>query len=354
MKIISIFFCLLILISSVNVAVSSEPEPVDEPIIIYCFEGDEPLPTVFAVYTVEDLRAVDYQPSNIEYIELMNDLEIMDSSWWKPIGKANKPFTREFNGNNHTITFKGDMELVPSVGSENSGCGLFGYVYNGQINDLNVIFQGNLTSFENNTGVLVGILDGNHAYDSPAIVNCHVSNDGYSVSLHSISQYSVSGKNNVGGLVGYVINGTIENSSSDCLVTASGNNAGGLVGLVSRGTLINSSASGSVRAVENVGGFIGYISNQTTISNSFADSSVKSAGKFGNFIGNWDENYKPDVVNSFYKEKEVDLESVPPNVPSPSICYDRKPLQYLVVGIGIILLIAVVGIFYFKKKKVKD
>jgi len=331
MKFITVFFCLLILISSVNMAVSlSLPFPP------------------FEVYTVEDLKAVDdLSPlSLISHIELMNDLEITDEVW-KPIGQVNRPFKRIFNGNNHTITFKEDMEFIPSVDSENAGCGLFGYAHNGRIYDLNVIFQGNLTSRENNTGSLVGILDGNHSYSLlPAIVNCHISNDGY----------SISGKNNVGGLVGCVINSTIENSSAECSVVSSGNSAGGLVGFVFNGTIANSSASGSVQAVENAGGLIGYISNQTivsnssartTISNSFADSSVKPAGKFGNFIGGWDENYKPEVVNCFYRETEVDLESVSPLLLA---YYNGKPLLILAVGIGIIFLIAA-GILYFKKRK---
>ena len=332
MKIITVFFCLLILISSVNVAVSWQvPAP----------------PSEFEVYTIEDLRAVDYQPSNIISIELMNDIEITDNSW-KPIGSANKPFTGEFNGNNHTITFTKDTEFIPAVGSENSGCGLFGYIYDGQIRDLNIVLQGNLTSFENNTGVLAGIVNLNYSAilvssspPSATIINCSVSGVGY----------SVSGKNNVGGLVGNIIRSSIENSSSDCSVMTSGNNAGGLVGFVSHGVILNSSASGSVQAVENAGGLIGYISNQTTVSNSSAEGSVKPAGFFGNFIGNWDENYKPTVVNCKYQEAEVDLEPIP--IPlDPILCYSGNSLLfYLAAGIGIILLIAVAAIFYFKKKK---
>jgi The GLUG motif. len=329
MKIITVFFCLLILISSVNVAVSlSLPAPF------------------FEVYTVEDLKSVEYHQHYVSYVVLMNDLEITDEVW-KPIGQANRPFNLTFYGNNHTITFTKDTEFMPSVGSENSGCGLFGYIYDGQIRDLNVVLQGNLTSLENNTGALVGIINLNYSAvlvssspPSATILNCSVSSNGY----------SVSGENNVGGMVGNIIRGSIKKSSSDCSVTASGNNAGGLVGFTSHGTILDSSASGSVKAAENAGGLIGYISNQTTVSNSSVEGSVEPVGFFGNFIGNWDENYKPTVVNCKYQEAEVDLESVP--IPlDPILCYSGNSLLfYLAAGIGIILLIVIAATFYFKKR----
>ena len=303
-------------------------------------------PSEFEVYTAEDLKAVDYQPSNIVSIVLMNDITITDEVW-KPIGSS-KPFTGEFKGNNHTITFTKDTEFIQAFGSENTGCGLFGYVYNGQIRDLNVVFLGNLKSSENNTGALVGILNGNNSSiaPSPSIVNCNVvSSNGYSVSLQSVSQFSLSGANNVGGLVGHVINGSIENSSSECSVTASGNNAGGLVGFISHGTILNSSASGSVKAAENAGGLIGYISNETTISNSSADGSVKPAGAFGDFIGNWDDNYKPTIMNCFYRGTEVDLAPV-----SEVEIYYKNYTFFIFLAAGILLLIAVAVIFYLKKR----
>ena len=345
MKIITVFFCLLILMSSINAAVAVEFTPTPTGSVIICEGLLPPLPSEFEVYTVEDLRAIDYQPSNIISIELMNDIEITDE-FWKPIGSSNKPFTGEFYGNNHTITFTKDTEFIPAVGSENSGCGLFGYIYDGQIRDLNIVLQGNLTSTENNTGTLVGIINLNYSAvlvsSSPpvaTILNCSVSGDGY----------FVSGKENVGGMVGNIIRGSIKNSSSDCSVITSESNAGGLVGFVSHGTILDSSASGSVKARGNVGGFIGYILNETTISNSSASGSVESTGPSGNFIGYWDKNYKPTVMNCIYRGTEVDLDAPP--TPDVIFCYPRSPiLFYLAAGIGIILLIAAAAILYFKKK----
>jgi The GLUG motif. len=325
MKIITAFFCFLILISSVNSAFSLtiEPEPP------------------FEVYTIEDLITVGHR-SNVSSVMLMNDLEITDEIW-RPIGRANRPFNGTFDGNNYTITFKEDVHIIPAPGSENFGCGLFGYVRNGRIRDLNVVFQGNLTSFENNTGALVGVLNSSsYSFDFPSIIDCSVSSN----------RHSVSGKNNVGGLVGYVINGSIENSSADCLVVSSGNNAGGLVGQIHLGSIFNASATGSVKSETYAGALVGYVSNTTAISSSSADGTVKPKGEFGNFVGGWDENYKPEVFNCLYQGTHADLDPVPHDLePIPSIyCYDNK-YRNLATGLGIIILIAAAVILYFKKRK---
>ena len=339
MKIATVFFCLLILISSINAAAAVNFTPAPITTIIYCPSELPPPPSVFDVYTVEDLRAVDYQSPNIVSIELMNDIEITDE-FWKPIGSFSKPFTGEFNGNNHTITFTKDTEFIPAVGSENTGCGLFGYVYDGQIQDLNIVLQGNLTSRENNTGALVGIINLNYSSvllsssaPSATIINCNVFGNGY----------SVSGENNVGGLVGNIVRGSIVNSSSDCSVTAE-NNAGGLVGFASHGVILNSSASSSVISKEYAGALIGYISNETTISNSSADGAVKPKGAFGNFIGGWAENYKPTVLDCFYQETEVDLEPVP-------IGNDEKATKTAMAAIMSIVLLAIVIVIIYSKKR---
>lgn len=328
----------------------------------------------YYIYTVEDLKTVEYN-SNIHAnftlmnFTLMNDIEITDEIW-KPIGSSAKPFSGSFNGNNHTITFTKDTELLQSInanGSENNGYGLFGCVGTGKIRDLNLVLQGNLTSNGNYTGALVGIVSGTdntgNSWDFTklGLVNCTV----------SAENYSVSGLNNVGGLVGYAVNGTFENSSTDCSVIAKGNNAGGFAGAVSNGTFIDSSSSGSVESAKNAGGFIGmirigsisnvsaagsvksnessggligYVSDEIIVLNSIADGNVKPAGKFGNFIGSWNENYKPDVINCFYQGTEVDLEPVP-------ITTDNSQ-NYLIAGVGLIFIffVLIATVFYFKKK----
>lgn len=321
------------------------------------------VPPMYDIYTVDDLKMIEYNSDIGAYFYLKNDLEIT-SDIWRPIGSSGRPFSGKFYGDNYTITFKQDTELMPSSGFENGGSGLFGKIYSGRIYDLNVVLQGNLTSNGDNVGAFAGVVDGNGIswnYTDSSFVNCSVSANGY----------TISGSNNTGGFIGYLVNGTIENSSSDCSVISEENNAGGFVGYVSNGTIINSSAAGSVESVENAGGFIGsmrignvsgssatgavvsnsfsggfigYISDNISVTNSSANGSVKPAGAYGNFIGNWAEGHKPEVVDCLYLGKEVDLEPVP--VPESS----NYSMIYWIAGIALIFLIGAIAIIYFKKK----
>lgn len=320
----------------------------------------EPPPS-FNIYSVDDLKAMEYNSSTITSFFLMNDIEITDDVW-KPIGSANQPFSGTFYGNNYTITFTKDTELIQSGESKNNGYGLFGNIYSGRISDLNIVLDGNLSANVGYIGVLAGVVDGNYTslnYTSSSIINCKVSANGH----------SVSGVNSVGGLAGYIVNGSVENSFSDCSVIAEGSNAGGLIGSVSNGTftgcsatgsvnadsqnaggligtvrlgnISKSSASGAVTSNESAGGFVGYISDETVIVNCTANGSVKPAGAFGNFIGSWNEEYKPEVINCFYQEKEVDLEPAP---------VTKDSNIYLVGAAIAVLFIFVVGAVYYLKK----
>ncbi|MDR2944156.1 MAG: hypothetical protein LBU81_03610, partial [Methanosarcinales archaeon] len=194
---------------------------------------EAPPQTDWDISSAEDLKSIKYNAGRDHRFHLMNDIEITDE-YWNPIGSSKQPFSGAFYGNNHTITFTKDTELIQSYGAENSGCGLFGYIYAGQICDLNIVFQGNLTSAENNTGAVVGMLDGNYSYSAstpPLLHNCKV----------SAKRYSITGLENTGGLVGCVVNGSIENCSSDASVISQKKNAGGSAGYVFNGTFINSS-----------------------------------------------------------------------------------------------------------------
>lgn len=161
-------------------------------------------------------------------------------------------------------------------------------------------------SGKNNVGGLIGnFTNGN-------IFNCS-------------SDFSViANGDNAGGLVGYSYSGMIENSSALGSVEAKGKNAGGVVGYIQLGdvgthfdeqfeiflpnvTISNSSAGNSVKSEEYAGGLVGYIFNSIIIENSSASGPVDPSGKFGGFIGGWDEEHKPEIINCFYQDKEVDL-----------------------------------------------
>jgi len=321
-------------------------------------------PPEYSIYSVDDLKSIEFRPEGSTFI-LMNDIEITDEIW-KPIGSASRPFQGSFVGNNHTITFTKDTTLRPSIETKEGmkGGGLFGNVYGGLIFDLEIVLQGNLTSESDSTGPLVGFVSGNRieGISSSLIENCTVRSQ----------NHTISGKNNVGGLVGYIENGAVINSSSDCSVKTEENNSGGLVGHVFNSSILDSSSSGKIEAgkynaggligfsefgnISNVsatgfvkaekyaGGLIGYVSNTTVISDSVANGTVKPKGEFGNFIGGWAENYKPAVSNCFYQKIEVDLEPVPLDT-------NNSSKTMIVAVICILLLTAFFTMIYFKNKK---
>ncbi len=87
---------------------------------------------------------------------------------------------------------------------------------------------------------------------------------------------SVSGSDQVGGLVGVASNTEITNVSADVTVEALGGPVGGLIGVGSSVTVSNSYAEGDVSGVSSVGGFVG----------STASSAYSSTYATGNVIGN--------------------------------------------------------------------
>ncbi len=94
---------------------------------------------------------------------------------------------------------------------------------------------------------------------------------------------SVSGRAQVGGLVGWSY-GETSGSFTASTVTGTGNNVGGLVGLQDNRSSISSSyATGSVSGREQVGGLVGW--NNGEISGSFTASTVTGTGYVGGLVG---------------------------------------------------------------------
>ena len=95
----------------------------------------------------------------------------------------------------------------------------------------------------------------------------------------------VNGKSLVGGVVGRILNGTLDDCHSTGDVTSSSYYAGGLVGFFTMGTITNCSATGDVSAVGDdiyarVGGLIGEM-HGGTVDKCFATGDVASAKYWG-------------------------------------------------------------------------
>ena len=100
---------------------------------------------------------------------------------------------------------------------------------------------------------------------------------------------NVTGRNNVGGLVGSSggirISSSISDSHATGAVTGSGDNVGGLVGSSRFGSISGSYATGAVAGVSQVGGLVGS-SRSISISDSHATGSVTGSGdKVGGLVG---------------------------------------------------------------------
>ena len=137
---------------------------------------------------------------------------------WVPIGSESMPFKGEFDGGGHTI-------YGLYVTGNNDYSGLFGYVYT-QLPNID-------SSDDSTTEITV-------PEASKQIYNLHV------------KDASVSGGQNVGGIVGYIHFGIISGCSFEGTVTSSLNSVGGIVGYAYEFSQVNQcyskgSVTGAIR-----------------------------------------------------------------------------------------------------------
>ncbi len=181
-----------------------------------------------------------------------------DIANFSPIGTKENPFTGSFDGGNYEIS-----HLTIDRPDANN-VGLFGYV-GGSSKISNVKLVNVNVTGRYQVGGLVGL---NH---TGTITNCS-------------STGSVTGSSCVGGLVG--LNGatTIANSYATGDVVAAGAEAGGLAG-ESCGPVINSYATGNVVGDHYVGGLAGLTTYHGDITNSYATGNVTGTEEVGGLVG---------------------------------------------------------------------
>ncbi|WP_295638050.1 MBG domain-containing protein [Novosphingobium sp.] len=101
----------------------------------------------------------------------------------------------------------------------------------------------------------------------------------------TVNDVAVVGAPNVGGVVGALGAGTIHNAVTGATVTGT-NGTGGAVGSAFGGTITASTATGVVNGQGNAGGFIGVIAGAATIDGSFGFSVTNATGyAVGGFVG---------------------------------------------------------------------
>ncbi|MEI8377113.1 MAG: flagellin [bacterium] len=107
-----------------------------------------------------------------------------------------------------------------------------------------------------------------------------------------ITNSTIQGFNNVGGLIGFTNTAVISNCTANCNISGSGINTGGLIGWMNfGGSISKSSSSGSVSGIGSIGGIIGkhegYGTATITECSSSASVSCSTAGNnsTGGLIG---------------------------------------------------------------------
>jgi len=194
---------------------------------------------------------------------------------FKPLG-AYDDFSGTFDGGGHEI-----VNLhIDRTGSNDGPLGLFGETRGATLKNISLVNAS--VKGEKTVGSLVGWAMErtlhNQAPIPTTITNCTSTG-----TVTCTPSYTVDAYGNLddhdgegyqgGGLVGYLSDSTIEQSSTATTVSCD-LQAGGLVGEVSRSYITNSYADGAVNGIEMAGGLVGLLASDSTITNSYAAGTV--------------------------------------------------------------------------------
>ena len=196
------------------------------------------------------------------------DIDASVTSGWnggagfRPIGAYPVGFTGVFSGLGHTVSSL-------KINTDIKDVGLFSNLTGNQavVRDIGLLNPAVSTSLGSGafTGALVGFIE-----NGGTIFNSYVSGG------------SVTGDNDVGGLVG-ANNGTISNSYAAVDVTGN-STVGGFVGN-NFGIISNSYATGNVTGNDAVGGLLGLNGLNVSVNNAYATGSVTGNNNVGGLVG---------------------------------------------------------------------
>ncbi|MCG8475332.1 MAG: T9SS type A sorting domain-containing protein [Cytophagales bacterium] len=210
----------------------------------------------YQIATLEQLRLLNHIPHLLDkHFILVRNIDASETAQWnegkgfKPIGNHKTPFSGTFKGDSHSIT------MLTINRPEEDNVALFGSTKeNAKVEKLQLVNA--QISGNNNVGGIAGTLI------SGSIHLCSVSG-------------KISGNRDIGGLVGYITGGGLVNRSYS-LAEASGKyRIGGLVGAINRGKVEYCYAAGKVShtkgASPTIGGLTGDTHYVRSILNSYWD-----------------------------------------------------------------------------------
>lgn len=284
----------------------------------YCFATSyppEPLPS-HSISSAEDFKKIGTEWPLNEVFFLESDI-YLDNEEWICIGNSDSPFTGMFEGSGYSIVFKNEVSFNQTLDSANNtnGYGFFGNIGQSAIFNLTLVFNENITNSNcENLGAFVGVMENSTEinYNGSVIKNCSVIGNGA----------IIFGENNVGGFAGTVLQGTIENCTSDMIAVSDGEYAGGFIGYIQEGNISNCTAAGA----------------------------SKSNNSENMFIGGINENYGHIEFNNSYNINEY--LPIPPEYPSVENSGGYRKYPVILIGAILLVLIVVFGTFwYFKNRK---
>jgi hypothetical protein len=263
-------------------------------------EPDDP----YLISTADELNSIGHNPRLMtSHFKLVNDIDLAGVDFFI-IASQYYPFRGTFDGNDQTIS------NFSYTSVEATGVGLFGYVAGGQIKDLGLIDPNIHVDKGDFHGCLVGLLAAGivtHCYvesgsvtgqdelgglvgengSGGAIMNCYFTG-------------SAAGRENVGGLVGQNA-GSITSSYSYAGVEGQ-SAVGGFVGRCAPGEMVNCYARGDVVGQWYVGGLVGSNGARSgrdigTIRNCYSASAILSSSYKGGLLG---ADWGGEVSNCFW------------------------------------------------------
>lgn len=216
-------------------------------------------------YLIEDVYGLQAISQSLDsYYELAQAITAASSSTWNgglgfdPIGSYSNPFTGSLDGNDEIIS-----GLTIDRGAEDQ-TGLFGALSGAQINDL-TLTDVDITG-KNYVGGLAG-LSQNSEINGIQVVN----------------DPSINGNSGTGGIVGYMVGGTLSDSAVTGVVNGS-SSTGGLLGHSENTTVSNSRVDVTVTGNTDTGGAIGKnLDSQVDGLNVVAD--VSGVSRTGGAVG---------------------------------------------------------------------
>lgn len=249
----------------------------------------------YLIATPEHLDAIRYYPE--AHFRQIANIDLADWGNWMPLCPSIGAFSGSYDGSGYTIS------NLTILDPDAVNCGLFNY-----IGETGVISNLRLVNFNIDVWFTAGTLVANNL---GTIINCHarggsVNCDGPGAGglagrnggtiRYCSADVQVSGNNYVGGLVGTADTSEPWIAYSYALgdVSAAEHAAGGLVGYLIAGTLHSCFAQGNVSAASWAGGLVGYTSKDIT--DCFATGNV-TATEYG--CGGLVGSLQANITNCF-------------------------------------------------------